>query len=138
MTTLTNPVHVLPVTKDHQIVMIQMYKQGADEIMLQFFASRFKPNKHELYAIATAMTLEKETGIKVPASRLQPLGSLIEESTKSTAQVHAFFVDQVEFNSSQMGDKNEEIEIILLSPNDVDRYILEGKFGTPRPFQSGT
>lgn len=125
--TLADPVHVLPVTKDQKVVMIRMYKQGANEIMLQFPAGRFESKKHKSFEMAAAMELEEETGIKVSTTRLKPLGQFIEESTKSTAQVHAFFVDQVEFNSTQKCDENEEIEIILLSPDEVDKYILEGR-----------
>lgn len=124
---LANPAHIIAITKEARIVMIRMYKQGTDEFMIQFPAGRFEAKKHSNLKETAKCELEEEVGISVSINDLEFIGKIAEGTTKSTAVAHAFFVKNVEFNSQQKLDENEEIEILLLSPMEIDSYIKEGK-----------
>lgn len=124
---LANPAHVVAITKEGKIVMIRMYKQGTDELMIQFPAGRFEPSKHHNLKETAKFELEEETGINVSLNDLEFIGKIAEGTTKSTAVAHAFVVKDVEFNSQQKLDDNEEIEVLLLSADEIDQYTKEGK-----------
>ncbi len=124
---LANPAHVVAITKKDKVVMIRMYKQGTDELMIQFPAGRYEPKKHRDIKETAKLELEEETGINVSINDLVFIGKIAEGTTKSTAVAHAFIVKGVEFNSQQKLDDNEEIEVLLLSNDEIDQYIKEGK-----------
>jgi ADP-ribose pyrophosphatase len=124
--TLADAVHVIPITTDGKIVMIRMYKQGVDDIIIQFPAGRFE-NKHKDLMDVAIKELEEETGIKIERKQLIFVGKVAMGSTKYTEFEHFFTVNDVLFNSKQNLDANEEIEILILSPKDIDRLIIEGK-----------
>jgi len=127
VTTLEDSVHIVPITKEGKIVLIRMYKQGADEIMIQFPAGRFEAKKHKNKLETAQLELEEETGIKVKAEDLEYVGKFALMTTKASEYAHLYLVRNVEFNSQQNLDDNEEIEILQLWPDEVDQYILEGK-----------
>jgi len=124
---LADPAHVVAITKEGKIVMIRMYKQGTNELMIQFPAGRHEIKKHNSLKETARFELEEEAGISVSMDNLEFVGKIAEGTTKSTAVAHAFFVKNVEFNSQQKLDENEEVEILLLSPKEIDNYIKEGK-----------
>ncbi len=124
---LADPAHIVAITKEGKVVMIRMYKQGTDELMIQFPAGRFEAKKHNNLKETAKFELEEEAGISVSINDLEFIGKIAEGTTKSTAVAHAFFVKNVEFNSQQKLDENEEVEVLLLSPIEIDNYIQEGK-----------
>ncbi len=126
ITTLADSVHIISVTTDHKVVLIKMYKPGVDEIMIQFPAGRYE-KKHTNEIDAAAKELEEETGIKVTESELQPLGQLALMSTKATERAHYFLVTDVTFNSAQHLDDTEEIEVLTVTPAEIETMIATGE-----------
>jgi len=124
--TVADSVHAIALTKEGKVVMIRMFKQGIDEIMIQFPAGR-KEDKHESLVDVAVKELEEETGIKVIESELAYLGKLALMTTKATESAHYYLAIGVEFNSSQNLDDNEEIEVLELFPHEIDEYIKNGK-----------
>ncbi len=104
-----------------------MYKQGTDELMIQFPAGRFETKKHTNYKQVAVFELEEEAGIRVLPDQLTFVGKVAEGSTKSTATAYAYFAKDVEFNSKQKLDDNEEIEVLLFTPAEIDQMITDGK-----------
>ncbi len=127
--TLADSALIIAMTQKKEIVMIKMYKQGVDDIVIQFPAGRME-SKHKNTLDVAMLELEEETGIKVKEEELTYLGKLAIQSTKSTEKIHYYFVKNVTFNSKQNLDDNEEIEVITLEPKKIDRYINEGKIWT--------
>lgn len=125
VTTLADSVHVIPITKDGKIILIRMYKQGVDEIVIQTPAGRLE-SKHKNIKDVAVRELEEETGIKVQTNQLIRVGKAALGTTKASEVVHYFTVTNVEFNSRQKLDENEEIEIISLTPDEIDQAILNG------------
>ncbi|MBU0578927.1 NUDIX hydrolase [Patescibacteria group bacterium] len=126
VTTLADSVHVIAITKEKQVVLIRMYKQGADDIMIQFPAGRREDRHKDLLDVAVS-ELEEETGIEVGRSDLNYLGKLAIMSTKATELAHYYLVTDVEINSQQSLDENEEIEVLFLELDEIEKYIAQGK-----------
>ncbi|MBT3249861.1 MAG: NUDIX hydrolase [Candidatus Pacebacteria bacterium] len=126
VTTLADSVHIISMTKEGKVVMIRMYKQGVDEIMIQFPAGRLEDKHKDLKDVAVK-ELEEEAGIKVHESELKLVGKVSLMTTKATELAHFYFVSEVTFNSKQNLDDNEEIEVITLLPREIDEYIKQGK-----------
>ncbi|HEX9817834.1 MAG TPA: NUDIX hydrolase [Patescibacteria group bacterium] len=126
VTTLSDSVHTIAITKDERVVMIQIFKQGADDIMIQFPAGRVE-KKHSSVTHAAVSELEEETGISVLESDLKFIGKLSLMSTKATEIVHYYLATDVELNSNQNLDENEEIEILFFTSKEIDQMIIDGK-----------
>jgi hypothetical protein len=47
-------------------------------------------------------------------------------STKASEIIHYFTVSDVSLNSSQNLDPNEEIEVLTLTPQEIDNAIVDG------------
>lgn len=126
ITTLTDSVHVIPITKEGKIVMIRMYKQGTDDFMIQTPAGRFD-HKHSDVSDTAVKELEEETGIKITNNQLIKIGKVALGSTKATEIVHYFAAKDLSFNSEQRLDSNEEIEVITLTPEEIEQKIINGQ-----------
>jgi hypothetical protein len=48
-------------------------------------------------------------------------------TTKSTEMIHTYVVPNVTFNSQQHFDENEEIEVITVTPSELEQMILNGE-----------
>jgi ADP-ribose pyrophosphatase len=127
ITTLADSVHIVPVLKTGQVAMIRMYKQGVDDFIIQFPAGRFEPDKHQDKKDTAVAELEEETGIKVDKKDLISVAQLSLASTKATEKEHVFLVKDVSFNSQPNLDDNEEIETLILKPEQIDDYIQSGQ-----------
>ena len=126
VTTLADSMHIISITKDKKVVLIQMYKQGTDEIMIQFPAGRFE-DKHKNILDGAVNELEEEAGIKVQESHLKKVGVLAAGSTKQTERVHFYITTDVSFKSKQNLDDTEEIAVLSLSFLEMEEYIASGK-----------
>lgn len=125
--TLADSVHVIPITPNGQIILIRMYKPGIDEIILQFPAGRIEATKHKSPRDAAIMELEEETGAKCQPAQFQKIAELGLATTKATEKIHLFLAQDVVINSTQKLDTTEQIEVVTLSPQEIESYIAQGK-----------
>ncbi len=127
--TIPDSVHIIPVTKQGRVIMIKMFKQGVDDMIIQFPAGRFEPEKHKTLERAAVAELAEETGIEVVESDLQKLGAFPIMSTKGTEKFHSYLVKDVVLSdtSKQDLDPNEEIEILEVTPTQINEMILSGE-----------
>lgn len=126
VTTLADCAHVVAISKDKKIVLIKMYKQGENRVVTQFPAGRLE-SKHKDIKQLAVWELEEETGIKVDENELIFVYKQSVMTTKSTEQINLFLAKDVEINSVQKFDDNEDIEVLLVSPNEVDELIESGE-----------
>lgn len=127
--TIPDSVHVVPITSKKTVVMIRMYKPGADDFIIQFPAGRFEAEKHGTIEAAAVAELAEETGIQVAEQDLVELGAFPIMTTKGTERFHTYVVSGVELAKSgqQNLDATEEIEVLELQPIEVDELIRTGK-----------
>lgn len=126
VTTLADVAMIIPLTSEGRIVLVRQYKPGADEVMMQFAAGRVEPGYKDMVETAQH-ELEEETGIRVEHKQLTYFATLTAFSTKATEKVFFYFADDCEFNSTQHFDPNEDIEVVQLTPTELDDCINAGE-----------
>lgn len=120
VTTLADVAMIVAVTKDGKLVMVRQFKPGFGDVITEFPAGRIE-DSHKSLAETAHHELEEETGIQV--ENLEYFGTIAGFVTKGTEKVHCYFAKDVEFNSYQKLDNNEDIEVVLLSPKELDVLI---------------
>lgn len=116
---------VLPITVDNQVVLIQQYKHGLGEIIIEIPAG-FQQVGKSLEASAIA-ELEEEAGILTTEDNLTYLGKFCNCPTKIYNVTHGFLATNLTFNSVQKLELTEEIEILLKSPKEVIAMVQRGE-----------
>jgi 8-oxo-dGTP pyrophosphatase MutT (NUDIX family) len=115
-------VMVLAITKNKEIVFVRQYKPGVDDIVLELPAGLVEDKSIEENAKRELM---EETGIV--AEGLELLGNLYQCPTKNNFVCHCFITNNAEINSEPEPDENEEIEVVLIPINEVEKMIAENK-----------
>jgi len=116
---------VLAFTKDNQIVLVNQYKHGLGESVLELPAGFQQKGKS--IAESAIGELEEEVGIKTTLDELTYLGKMCNVPTKVYNVTHGFLATNLTFNSIQNLEITEEIEIVLKSPNEVIEMIKKGE-----------
>jgi len=117
---------VVPITKDKKVVLVNQYKPGLDEVVLEFPAGRIEPEDTDI-AVRGAHELEEEAGIHVDPKQLHKLAVLATFPTKGTEKLHIYLAYDVEFNSSQKLDVTEDIEVVSFTFEEFENAIMTGQ-----------
>lgn len=117
-------VMILPVTKDNKIVLVKQYKHAIDEIIVELPAG-FQQEGKTLEESAIA-ELEEEVGIKTGVDNLILLSKTANNPTKTTQVTYCYIARDLEFNSTQNLEVTENIEILLVSPNEAFEMAKNG------------
>ena len=126
VTTLTDVSMIVPITKERKVILVNQFKPGVDEVILEFPAGRME-SRYKNFLELAQHELEEEVGIKVEQDRLKYFATLSGFTTKGSEKVLFYFASGLEFNSKQRLDHSEDIEIVQLSFKDMDAYIYNGK-----------
>lgn len=127
VTTVLDVAMVVPVASDGKVAMVRQFKPGAGEITLEFPAGRKEKKEEELEQVARRELLE-ETGIE--ADRWNRLGETVTFPTKGTERIMHFVAEDIRVGNAQKLDETEFIEVVWLTPNDVDERISQGEINT--------
>lgn len=120
VTTLADVAMIVPVTAEGKIVLVRQFKPGFGEVIIEFPAGRLE-DKHIDIEEAARHELEEETGIK--CEKLEYFATVAPFVTKATEKVFCYVAENVEFNSTQSFDENEEIEVVILSFQELEELI---------------
>ncbi|NER82334.1 MAG: NUDIX hydrolase [Leptolyngbya sp. SIO1D8] len=115
---------IMPMTSWGEVVFVRQYRHAAAQVMLELPAGNFDPRK-ESAASAAMRELQEETGYQ--AVQVEPLGILFDNPVKCTYETHVFLAQNVVPIGGQAWDVTEEIEVVLLSLNDVSQAITDGQ-----------
>lgn len=126
ITTLADVSMIIPITKDKKVVLVNQYKPGIDEVLMQFPAGRIEASHMNMDETAQH-ELEEETGIRVKLEQLTHFAKATGFSTKATEIVYYYLAKNCEFNSQQHLDTTEAIEVVSLSFYEMDELILNNK-----------
>lgn len=115
---------VVPITNSGKFVVVKQYKHGAREIMIEFPAGYL--NEGENATVAARREVFEETGYKLKS--LQSLAKSIHQPIKEDGILYTFLavVDEKPKVHRNL-DKNEEIEILELTKNEVLKMIQTGE-----------
>lgn len=128
VSTLSDSVHIIAQTTENKIVLIRMFKQGVNELMVQWPAGRYEEQKHKSLEEAAVKELQEETGISVSESDLTYVGTIALGSTKQSEKIHYYYVNNTIVNlENQNLDDTEEIEVLQKTSQEVEEMIQSGE-----------
>ncbi len=124
VTTLADVAMIVPVTPDGKVIMVNQFKPGFGDVILEFPAGRKEP-KHQNIKEVAIYELEEETGIKT--QDVEYFATFAGFVTKGTEKVYCFLARNVVINTDQKLDQNEDIEVKVFEPQEIDTLIEENK-----------
>lgn len=124
VTTLADVAMIVPRTSEGDVIAVRQFKPGFGDVMIEFPAGRNEMGHKDIRETAVH-ELEEETGIKT--DKLEHFATFSGFSTKATEKVFCYFAPDVDFNSAQRLDKNEEIEVLELSPLQFDELVFSNE-----------
>ena len=117
-------VSALAITKDNRVVMVRQYRHGIQETILEVPGGCVDDTDKNLEE-GIARELLEETGFKFEAFHY--LGKISPNPSTNNNWMHMYLATGGEQVSGQQLDHNEEIEVVLMEPEEVQRLIEENK-----------
>ncbi|MDE3142758.1 MAG: NUDIX hydrolase [Bacteroidota bacterium] len=113
------------ITKDGKIILEKIYRHGLDVIALELPGGCV--DKTDANATETiARELLEETGYRF--DKIEFLGNTSPNPTTNTNLMHMFLATGGEFDASQELDKDEDVEVLLVSMDEFVEMFTKNKF----------
>jgi len=132
----------VPVTPEGKLVLVRQYRFAVQGRLLEFPAGTLEPEEDAAETIKRE--IEEETGYR--AHTWRKLGEFFLAPGYSDEVIYAYLAQDLErLDNPPAQDADEDIEIVLMSPQDLDQAILNGEpvdaksitsFFLARPFLS--
>ncbi|NJR66072.1 MAG: NUDIX hydrolase [Leptolyngbyaceae cyanobacterium CRU_2_3] len=114
----------VPLTSDGKLVLVRQYRFAAQSRLLEFPAGTVEPNEDPTETIKRE--IEEETGYR--AHRWQTLGKFYLAPGYSDEVIYAFLALDLEKLETPPGqDEDEDIETVLMTPQELEQAILAGE-----------
>ena len=114
---------VVPITSEGKLVLVQQYKHGAGDIMIECPAGYLAENEDG--ESAARRELGEETGYEI--KEMEPLGALINYPTKETGKLHVFAARVSKSGEQNNLDPTENIQVLELPVDEVLQMISDGR-----------
>ncbi|EHQ26760.1 NUDIX hydrolase [Mucilaginibacter paludis] len=125
---LGDVVMIIALNSKHEVALVKQYKHGLSDILLEIPGGMQQKGKS---VIDSALNeLEEETGIKVTADDLIPLGKLANNTTKTKQVTYGYIVFNAEVNTVQKFDVTECIEVVKVPATKVLQMVKDGEIWT--------
>jgi ADP-ribose pyrophosphatase len=113
----------VPVTPDGKLVLVRQYRFAVENWLLEFPAGTVE--SHEDPAATIGREIEEETGYR--ASQWLKLGQFYLAPGYSDEIIYAFLAQGLEkLESPPAQDEDEDIETVLMSPQEFEQAVLGG------------
>lgn len=114
----------VPVTSDGKLVLLRQYRFAAQGRLIEFPAGTVEP--HEDPATTIKREIEEETGYR--AHKWDTLGKFFLAPGYSDEIIYAFLARDLEkLDVPPDGDEDEDIEVLLMTPQELEQAILAGE-----------
>jgi ADP-ribose pyrophosphatase len=114
----------VPVTAEGKLVLVRQYRFAVQERILEFPAGTLEPNEDPQATIRRE--IEEETGYR--AQKWRKLGEFFLAPGYSDEIIYAFLAQDLEkLETPPQQDADEDIETVLMSPEELEKAILEGE-----------
>ncbi|GAC1659919.1 MAG: NUDIX hydrolase [Candidatus Elarobacter sp.] len=114
---------VLALTPERDVLLVRQYKHGAGEVVTELPAGMI--DEDETPATCAARELAEETGFTGAAPEL--VRTFLADPTNATARFHLFVVRDAVRTREPAFDLTEEIEVDLVSVDEVRAMALDGR-----------
>jgi len=118
-----NWVNIIPLTNDHQVVMIRQYRHGSREVTLEIPGGLVDPG--DTPEKAAARELLEETGYQ--AEEVVEIGVVNPNPAIFNNRCYTFIARNVTKTRDPMPDQTEDIEAVLIPLVDIPELIRKGK-----------
>jgi 8-oxo-dGTP pyrophosphatase MutT (NUDIX family) len=120
-------INIIPLTTDHQVVMVRQYRHGSREVTLEIPAGFIDPG--DTPEEAAARELLEETGYK--AEEYMRIGVLSPNPAFFNNRCYTFIARNIEKVCDPMLDQTEDIEVVLFPIVDVPKLVVKGEIAHP-------
>ena len=118
-----NAALAVPITSDNKIILLRQYRFAVSRYLLEFPAGTLEIGETPLNSIKRE--IQEETGFK--AEKWDELGSLVNAPGYSDEIIHLFLArDLTKLKSEVTGDLDEDIEVLIMAPKELDNLIASG------------
>ena len=113
----------VPITNDRKIIILRQYRFAVSRYLLEFPAGTLEPGESPLNSIKRE--IKEETGYK--ARNWNNLGILVPAPGYADEEIHLFLARGLtKLVKAPSGDLDEDIEVIILEPSELDKLISSG------------
>jgi ADP-ribose pyrophosphatase len=116
-------VNIIPITADHQVVMVRQYRHGSREVTLEIPGGLVDPG--DTPEKAAARELLEETGYQ--AEEVVKIGVSNPNPAIFNNRCYTFMARNVTIVRDPMPDQTEDIEVVLIPLVDIPELIRKGK-----------
>ncbi|PIV19735.1 MAG: NUDIX hydrolase [Deltaproteobacteria bacterium CG03_land_8_20_14_0_80_45_14] len=116
-------INVIPLTDDHQVVMIRQYRHGSREVTLEIPGGLVDPG--DTPEKAAARELLEETGFQ--AKEWTKIGVVNPNPALFNNRCYTFLAQDIKKVAAPTPDQTEDIEVALIPLTDIPKLILKGE-----------
>ena len=114
----------VPITKDNKVVILRQYRFAVSRYLLEFPAGTLEIGETPINSIKRE--IQEETGYK--ADQWDEIGTLVPAPGYADEEIHLFLARNIsKLNFAPKGDLDEDIEVLIMSHDKLDKLISSGK-----------
>tara|TARA_B100000927_G_scaffold229845_1_gene189731 strand:- start:682 stop:1242 length:561 start_codon:yes stop_codon:yes gene_type:complete len=114
----------VPITNDFKVIILRQYRFAVSRYLLEFPAGTLEVGETPLKSIKRE--IKEETGYE--AKTWDKLGVLVPAPGYADEEIHLFLArDLSKLKKIPTGDLDEDIEVLILSPLELDNLIASGE-----------
>ena len=119
-----NAALAVPITQENKVILLRQYRFAVSRYLLEFPAGTLEIGETPINSIKRE--IQEETGYE--ADEWDELGTLVPAPGYADEEIYLFLARKIKkLNSSPKGDLDEDIEVLIMSPDKLDDLISSGK-----------
>ena len=118
-----NAALAVPIMADNKVIILRQYRFAVSRYLLEFPAGTLEIGENPINSIKRE--IQEEAGFQ--AKTWDELGTLVNAPGYSDEVIHLFLArDLSKLKSDVKGDLDEDIEVLMLDPDELDNLIASG------------
>ena len=114
----------VPVNEDNNVIILRQYRFAVSRYLLEFPAGTLEIGETPINSIKRE--IQEETGYK--ADKWDDIGTLVPAPGYADEKIHLFLARNIsKLNTAPKGDLDEDIKVLIMSPDKLDNLISSGK-----------